>query len=219
MRKADPPGQREADQGEIRSCTNSRSIQIRESELPVARRKIAGILCVFQDFSTRPAAILAVKLGAEAIGTASYSQKTVEISRRTVYNGGNRICKSPPPAGGKALRTRERVCFYAPHDLDCGGRQEHRRPAPALPGEGGHGLPRGRGRAGGTGEIPAGPARPGAAGHHAARHGRLGGVQKIGRRPRPHYHAHRQGRAGGQGERPGDGGGRLHHQSPSTLWN
>ena len=37
----------------------------------MARRKIAGILCVFQDFSTRPAAILAVKLGAEAIGTAS----------------------------------------------------------------------------------------------------------------------------------------------------
>ena len=56
---------------DLRSCTNSRSIQIRESELPVARRKIAGILCVFQDFSTRPAAILAVKLGAEAIGTAS----------------------------------------------------------------------------------------------------------------------------------------------------
>ena len=39
--------------------------------MPVARRKIAGILWVFQDFSTRPAAILAVKLGAEAIGTAS----------------------------------------------------------------------------------------------------------------------------------------------------
>ena len=58
---------------DFRSCTNSRSIQIRESELPVARRKIAGILCVFQDFSTRPAAILAVKLGAEAIGTASKS--------------------------------------------------------------------------------------------------------------------------------------------------
>ena len=56
---------------DFRSCTNSRSIQIRESELPVARRKIAGILCVFQDFSTRPAAIWAAKLGAEAIGTAS----------------------------------------------------------------------------------------------------------------------------------------------------
>ena len=49
----------------------SRSIQIREPKLPVARRKIAGILGVFQDFSTRPAAILAAKLGAEAIGTAS----------------------------------------------------------------------------------------------------------------------------------------------------
>ena len=59
----------------LRSCTNSRSIQIRESELPVARRKIAGILCVFQDFSTRPAAILAVKLGAEAIGTASEHER------------------------------------------------------------------------------------------------------------------------------------------------
>ena len=56
----------------FRSCTNSQRIQIRESKLPVARRKIAGILCVFQDLSTRPAAILAAKLGAEAIGTASY---------------------------------------------------------------------------------------------------------------------------------------------------
>ena len=55
----------------MRSCTDRRSIHIREPKLPVARRKIAGILCVFQDFSTRPAAILAVKLGAEAIGTAS----------------------------------------------------------------------------------------------------------------------------------------------------
>ena len=61
MRKADPPGQREADQGEIRSCTNSRSIQIREPKLPVARRRIAGILCVFQDFSTQPVVILAAK--------------------------------------------------------------------------------------------------------------------------------------------------------------
>ena len=56
----------------FRSCTNSRSIQIRESKLPAARRKIAGILGVFQDFSTRTAAIWAAKLGAEAIGTASY---------------------------------------------------------------------------------------------------------------------------------------------------
>ena len=50
----------------------SRSIQIREPNLPVARRKIAGILGAFQDFSSQPAAIWAVKLGAEAIGTASY---------------------------------------------------------------------------------------------------------------------------------------------------
>lgn len=55
----------------IRSCTNSRSIQIREPKLPMARRKIAGILCVFQDLSTQPSAIWATKLGAEAIGTAS----------------------------------------------------------------------------------------------------------------------------------------------------
>ena len=55
----------------MRSCTNRRSIQIREPKLPVARRKIVGILGVFQDCSTRPAAILAAKLGAEAIGTAS----------------------------------------------------------------------------------------------------------------------------------------------------
>jgi hypothetical protein len=33
----------------------SRSIQIREPKLPVTRRKIAGILGVFQDFSTQPA--------------------------------------------------------------------------------------------------------------------------------------------------------------------
>ena len=57
--------------GSFRSCTNSRSIQIREPKLPMARRKIAGILCVFQDLSTQPAAIWAAKLGAEAIGTAS----------------------------------------------------------------------------------------------------------------------------------------------------
>ena len=56
----------------FRSCTNSRSIQIREPRSPVARRKIAGILCVFQDLSTQPAAIWAAKLGAEAIGTASH---------------------------------------------------------------------------------------------------------------------------------------------------
>ena len=55
----------------IKTCVLLRSIQIREPKLPVARRKIARILCVFQDFSTQPAAILAVKLGAEAIGTAS----------------------------------------------------------------------------------------------------------------------------------------------------
>jgi hypothetical protein len=55
----------------LRSCTNRRNIQIRESKLPLARRKIAGILGVLQDFSTRPAAILAAKLGAEAIATAS----------------------------------------------------------------------------------------------------------------------------------------------------
>ena len=57
----------------FRSCTNSRSIQIHKPNLPVARRKIAGILGVFQDFSSQPAAIWAVKLGAEAIGIASKS--------------------------------------------------------------------------------------------------------------------------------------------------
>ena len=55
----------------FRTCTNNRSIQFCEPKLPVARRKIAGILCVFQDLSTQPAAILAAKLGAEAIGAAS----------------------------------------------------------------------------------------------------------------------------------------------------
>ena len=58
----------------FRTCTNNRSIQIREPKLPMARRKIAGILCVFQDLSTQPAAIWAAKLGAEAIGTASYNR-------------------------------------------------------------------------------------------------------------------------------------------------
>ena len=55
----------------LRSCGNSRSIQIREPKLPAARRKIAGILCVFQDLSTQAVATLAAKLGAEAIGAAS----------------------------------------------------------------------------------------------------------------------------------------------------
>ena len=41
------------DDDNFRSCTNSRSIQIREPKLPMARQKIAGILCVFQDFFTR----------------------------------------------------------------------------------------------------------------------------------------------------------------------
>ena len=43
----------------LRSCTNSRSIQICEAKLSMTRRKIAGILCVLQDFSTQSAAILA----------------------------------------------------------------------------------------------------------------------------------------------------------------
>ena len=60
----------------FRSCTDSRSIQICESKSPLARRKIAGILCVFQDFSTQPAAIWTAKLGAKAIGTASKPQDT-----------------------------------------------------------------------------------------------------------------------------------------------
>jgi hypothetical protein len=59
----------------LRSCTNSRSIQICEAKLPVARRKITGILCVFQGFSMQPAAIWAAKLGAEAIGTAKGYQR------------------------------------------------------------------------------------------------------------------------------------------------
>jgi hypothetical protein len=72
MRRSFPPGILRVFILQIfRSCTNSQSIQIRESKLPVTRRKIAGILCVFQDCSTRPAAILAAKLGVEAIGTAS----------------------------------------------------------------------------------------------------------------------------------------------------
>jgi hypothetical protein len=46
-------------------------VQIREAKSPVARQKIAGILCVFQDLLTKPAVILAARMGAEAIGTAS----------------------------------------------------------------------------------------------------------------------------------------------------
>ena len=41
----------------------------------MARQKIAGILCVFQDLSTQPSAIWAAKLGAEAIGTAAKNQE------------------------------------------------------------------------------------------------------------------------------------------------
>jgi hypothetical protein len=37
----------------------------------MARQKIAGILCVFQDFLTQSAAILAAEICVEAIGTAS----------------------------------------------------------------------------------------------------------------------------------------------------
>ena len=54
-----------------RSCTNSRRIQICKAESLEARRKIAGILCVFQDFSPKSAAIWIAKMCAEAIGTAS----------------------------------------------------------------------------------------------------------------------------------------------------
>ena len=45
----------------MRSCTNSRSMQACEEKLPPARQKIAGILCVFQDFSTKPGGSLARK--------------------------------------------------------------------------------------------------------------------------------------------------------------
>ena len=38
----------------VRSCTNSRSMQTCEEKLPPERQKIAGILCVFQDFLTQP---------------------------------------------------------------------------------------------------------------------------------------------------------------------
>ena len=55
----------------LRSCTNSQSAQICASKMSPARQKIAGILCVFQDFLTRPAAFLAAKMCAWAIGTAS----------------------------------------------------------------------------------------------------------------------------------------------------
>ena len=54
----------------LRSCTIRRKIQICETKLPMARQKIAGILCVFQDFLTQSAAILAAKICVEAIGTA-----------------------------------------------------------------------------------------------------------------------------------------------------
>ena len=79
----------------IRSCTNSRSIQIREPKLPVARRKIAGILCVFQDFSTQPAAILAAKLGAEVIGTASKRPGLLTKWKPGLFNFRVRRLKAP----------------------------------------------------------------------------------------------------------------------------
>ena len=41
----------------------------------MARQKIAGILCVFQDFLTQPAAFGAAKMCAGAIGTASKVKK------------------------------------------------------------------------------------------------------------------------------------------------
>ena len=62
---------------QFRSCTIRRKIQICETKLPMARQKIAGILCVFQDFLTQSAAILAAKICVEAIGTASYIWKGV----------------------------------------------------------------------------------------------------------------------------------------------
>ena len=75
---------------QFRSCTIRRKIQICETKLPMARQKIAGILCVFQDFLTQSAAILAAKICVEAIGTASKGQKFYEIlifplSRFRVY--------------------------------------------------------------------------------------------------------------------------------------
>ena len=79
----------------IRSCTNSRSIQIREPKLLVARRKVAGILGVFQDFSTHPAAILAVKLGSEAIGTASKRPGLLTKRKPGLFNFRVRRLKAP----------------------------------------------------------------------------------------------------------------------------
>ncbi|MCH5351976.1 MAG: hypothetical protein J1E06_00665 [Acutalibacter sp.] len=58
---------------EIRSRTNRQSIQIYASKMLLTRQKIAGILCVFQDFLTQSAAFWAAKMGAGAIGTASNS--------------------------------------------------------------------------------------------------------------------------------------------------
>ena len=40
----------------------------------LTRQKIAGVLCVFPDFSTQSAAFWAAKMGAGAIGTASNIQ-------------------------------------------------------------------------------------------------------------------------------------------------
>ena len=55
----------------LRSCTISRGTQICETKSWLARQKSAGILDVFQTFLTQPTAILAAKLCAETIGTAS----------------------------------------------------------------------------------------------------------------------------------------------------
>ena len=66
----------------LRSCTNSRGTQICETKSWLARQKSAGILDVFQAFLTMPTAILAAKLCAEAIGTASKFVGNVGRDRR-----------------------------------------------------------------------------------------------------------------------------------------
>ena len=56
---------------DLRSCTISRGARICETKSLSTRQKNAGILDVFQAFLTMPTAILAAKMRAEAIGTAS----------------------------------------------------------------------------------------------------------------------------------------------------
>ena len=76
----------------LRSCTNSRSMQTCEEKLPPERQKIAGILCVFQDFLTQPGGNLGRKdvcwgLLVQLLTLFSAKRNSIKTAASTVFCG------------------------------------------------------------------------------------------------------------------------------------